>query len=96
MKKFKFFLIALLFAGGVTAAFAFTGTEKATAKAATDVSWFEYDPQFEGGTENPQNYDILPGEPECEGSGNLCAIQSNVMPGDEPDLTVIYNHTEKP
>lgn len=96
MKKFKFFLIALLFAGGVTAAFAFTGTKEGAPDAATDISWFLYSPTQPGGTGEPQNYVKVDFEPECEGEGELCAIQSNVMPGDEPDLTVIYNHREKP
>jgi len=93
MKKFQFLLVLLVLACTVTAGFAFT---KAPAqKATTEVSWFLYDEQFSGGTSNPMNYVKISGEPGCNGSGDLCAIQAPVDGTDHPELENILDDRGK-
>jgi hypothetical protein len=93
MKKFKFFLIAVLFAGGVTAAFAFN--HKPVENARFTTSWFQYTPLYSGGASNPDNYVKVGSEPTCEGSGALCAIEAPVLEGDAPDLENIMSQRNK-
>lgn len=62
--------IALFF--GVVLALAFKAPE-VQQDSATGVKWFSYNGM---GQSNPSNYSELPGEPECDGDGSLCAIQA--------------------
>lgn len=95
MKKFRLLLVLLIAAASVTAAFAFTKAKAPAKKAATEVSWFLYDEQFSGGTTNPMNYVKISGEPECNGSGDLCAIQAPVDENDHPDVENILDDRGK-
>jgi hypothetical protein len=93
MKKLRFLLIALVFAGGITAAFAFSHK---SAPQKRDSSWFLYDPHFSGGTANPDNYVIMSGLPTCTTGNVRCAIEAPVVNGEQPDLDNITDERLKP
>lgn len=62
--------IALFF--GVLLALAFKAPE-AKQESVSEVKWFSYNGM---GQTDPSNYTELPGEPECDAEGSLCAIQA--------------------
>ncbi|SKB40366.1 hypothetical protein [Daejeonella lutea] len=74
MKNFKinFGLIALIL--GSFVAFAFKAPE-AKQNIGSSIQWFSYNP-LAGDPDDPQAYSELPGEPECNGDADLCAIQA--------------------
>lgn len=72
MKNMKINTGILALIIGAFAAFAFNAPEK-KAPAVMAVQWFSYNGL---GISDPNNYSELPGAPDCDGSGSLCAIQA--------------------
>jgi hypothetical protein len=73
MKTIKLSAALIAVVLGLTAAFAFK-SEAPKKNGKFTVAWFQYngpDPS------KPTSYSILPSEPDCGGTGPLCAIEGN-------------------